>query len=409
MYREKKVSVVIPALNEERFIGSVIETMPAFVDRVYVVDDGSTDSTGRIVEDIANREGSRVTIMKHHTRLGVGASIVAGYRRSMAEGMEIVAVMGGDGQMDPNQLPRLLDPIVEGRADYSKGNRLLSSRLKEMPKGRIRGNAMLTFMTKISSGYYDVMDPQNGYTAISRKALESLDLSRVYSGYGYCNDILIQLNRNNLTVMDVVMPPRYRDEKSYIKVGRYTARLSWLLFKGFFRRIFSKYRKPRVHPILLFYISSFILIPAGIILGLVVSLDRFLTGYYAIGTVLLTALLLILGTQSLCFAMFFDAMKSGYHITTNHTREAMSSGRFFSRLRRQYLGINFHPLGLFYLVAIALFILGVILGIAILYSRLVTGGFSLGTVTLDLMIIVVGAQFLFFAMLFEAERERFLE
>jgi len=409
VYREKKVGVVIPALNEESFIGNVIETMPAFVDRVYVVDDGSTDTTGQIAEGYAKQEGSKVTLMRHQTRLGVGASIVAGYRRSMSEGMDIVAVMAGDGQMDPDQLPRLLDPIVDGRADYSKGNRLISSRAKEMPKRRIRGNAMLTLFTKISSGYYDVMDPQNGYTAISREALESLNLDRVYPGYGYCNDILIQLNRNHLTVADVVMPPRYRDEKSYIKMGRYTARLSWLLFKGFFRRIFSKYRKPRVHPILLFYLTSFILIPAGLILGLVVSLDRVLTGYYSIGTVLLTALLLILGTQSLCFATFFDAMKSGYHMKTDHVRETEISGGFLSRLRRQYLGINFHPLGLFYLVAIALFILGIILGIAILYGRVVTGGFSLGTVTLDLMIVVVGAQFLFFAMLFEAERERFLE
>ncbi|UCD92977.1 MAG: glycosyltransferase family 2 protein [Methanobacteriota archaeon] len=409
MYREKKVSVVVPALNEERFIANVIESMPSFVDRIYVVDDNSTDATGQIVEGYVQQEGSRTTLMTHQSRLGVGASIVAGYRRSLSEDMDIVAVMAGDGQMDPAQLPRLLDPIAEGKADYSKGNRLLSSRLKEMPKGRIRGNALLTFMTKISSGYYDVMDPQNGYTAVSKEALTTINLDRIYTGYGYCNDILIQLNRNNLTVADVVMPPRYRDEKSYIKVGRYTARLSWLLFKGFFHRIFAKYKKPRVHPILLFYLSSFILIPAGIILGLIVSWDRIFNGYYAIGTVLLTALLLILGTQSLCFATFFDAMKSGYHMRTDHARNEIVSRGFFRRLRRQYLGINFHPLGLFYMVAFVLFAIGIILGIMILYGRVVTGGFSLGTVTLDLMVLVVGTQFLFFAMLFEAERERFME
>lgn len=409
MYREKKISVVVPAFNEESFIGNVLDTMPSFVDRIHIVDDASTDATGSIAKEFAKEERPRVTYVRHSTRLGVGSSIVTGYRASLREGADIVAVMAGDGQMDPDQLPRLLDPIVDEKADYSKGNRLLSSRLNDMPKRRIKGNAILTFLTKIASGYYDVMDPQNGYTAISRRALESLGLNQIYPGYGYCNEILIQLNRHNFTVVDVVMPPRYRDEKSYIKVGRYSARLSWLLLRGFFRRIFAKYRKPRTHPILLFYISSFVIIPAGLILGLVVFLDRILTGSYAIGTVLLTALLLILGTQSLCFATFFDAMKSGYSMKTDHVKDVRTSSNFFTRLRRQYLGINFHPLGLFYLVAIVLFVLGAILGVIILYNRVITGGFSIGTVTLDLLILVVGAQFLFFAMLFEAERERFLE
>ncbi|MFQ6060695.1 MAG: hypothetical protein ACE5KV_05290, partial [Thermoplasmata archaeon] len=269
--------------------------------------------------------------------------------------------------------------------------------------------AILTLLTKVASGYYDVMDPQNGYTAISRRALESLDLERVFSGYGYCNDILIQLNENNFTVVDVVMPPRYRGEESYIKLGRYSARLSWLLLRGFFRRIFRKYSRPRTHPILLFYLSSFGLLITGAILGLVVILDRIVFGAYSVGTVLLTALLLILGTQSLCFATFFDGMKSGYHRSIGQMKETATSVGFFRRLRYQYLGINFHPLGLFYLVAVALLVLGSLLGVFILYSRITTGGFSLGTITLDFLVIVVGVQFLFFAMLFEAERERFLK
>jgi glycosyltransferase involved in cell wall biosynthesis len=409
VYREKSVGVVVPAFNEERFIGDVLESMPSFVDRVIVVDDASTDGTSLVVSRYIERNQQRFTLMRLGSRHGVGAAIVTGYRAFLREGTDIITVMAGDGQMDPEQLPRLIDPIVDGHADYAKGNRLLSGDLKDMPKTRVRGNALLTFLTKIASGYYDVMDPQNGYTAISRKALLAIDLDVVYSGYGYCNEILIQLNQVNFGVVDVVMPPRYRGEESYIKIGRYTARLSWLLMKGFFRRIIKKYSKPKVHPILLFYISSFILMPAGLILGLAATYDRITTGAYAIGTVLLTALLLILGTQSICFATFFDALKSGYRMKVNHTKTIDASRGFFSRLRHQYLGINFHPLGLFYLFATVLLIAGFALGLAILYGRIVVGGISLGTVTLDLMLIVVGAQFFSFAMLFEAERERFLE
>jgi glycosyltransferase involved in cell wall biosynthesis len=409
VYRDKRIGVVVPAFNEERFISDVIETMPSFVDRVIIVDDASKDSTGKIAASYVEKEGDRISLMRHGSRSGVGAAIISGYRAALRDGIDVVAVMAGDGQMDPKQLPRLLDPIIDGKADYSKGNRLLSSQLEEMPKRRIRGNAMLTFLTKVASGYYDVMDPQNGYTAISQKALESLDLDQIFTGYGYCNEILIHLNERNFCVADVVMPPRYREEESYIKLGRYSARLSWLLLKGFFRRIFRKYSRPRTHPILLFYLSSFVLIIAGLIFGVAVTVDRIVSGAYAIGTVLLAALLLIVGTQSICFATFFDAMKSGYRMSMDHIGEQRISAGFFRRLRRQYLGINFHPLGLFYLVAIALLAIGVILGIAILYYRITLGGFSLGTVTLDLLVLVIGAQFLFFAMLFEAERERFLE
>lgn len=409
VYREKSIGLVVPAFNEERFIADVIETAPDFVDQIIIVDDGSKDSTGQIAKEYVEKDEGRVSLLRHGARSGVGAAIVTGYRASLRKGVDIVAVLAGDGQMDPEQLPRLLDPIIDEKADYSKGNRLLSSKLEEMPKRRIRGNAILTFLTKVASGYYDVMDPQNGYTAISRKALESLNLDQVYTGYGYCNDILIHLNENNFSVADVVMPPRYREEESYIKLGRYSARLSWLLLKGFFRRIFRKYSRPRTHPILLFYLSSFILIIAGLIFGVAVIVDRVISGAYAIGTVLLTALLLIVGTQSICFATFFDAMKSGYRLSIDRMGEQRTSAGFFRRLRRQYLGINFHPLGLFYLVAIALLAIGVILGIAVLYYRITLGGFSLGTVTLDLLVLVIGAQFLFFAMLFEAERERFSE
>jgi glycosyltransferase involved in cell wall biosynthesis len=409
VYRERTVGVVIPAFNEERFIGEVLETMPSFVDRVVIVDDASIDRTGQVVSIHVEKDKGRTKLMRHGSRHGVGAAIVTGYRELLREGAEVVAVMAGDGQMDPEQLQRLLDPIIDEQADYAKGNRLLSTNLEEMPRARIRGNALLTFWTKIASGYYDVMDPQNGYTVISRKALRALDLDRVFKGYGYCNEILIQLNELNFSVVDVVMPPRYRGEESYIKIGRYSARLSWLLFKGFFRRIFKKYSKPKIHPILLFYLSSFVLIPAGLILGLAATLDRLLYGGYAIGTVLLTALLLILGTQSICFATFFDAMKSGYSMKVEHSQSTDAPMGFFRRLRRRYLGINFHPLGLFYLVAIVLLTAGFVLGLAILYGRIVTGGFSTGTVTLDLLLLVVATQFFSFAMLFEAEQERFLE
>lgn len=165
--------------------------------------------------------------LRHEVNKGVGAGIISGYKLALKDEMDIVAVMAGDNQMDPVQLPRLIFPIIEGRADYTKGNRLLTDDfMTGMSKWRSFGNYLLSFITKIGSGYWQVMDPQNGYTAISRQALEVIDLDSVYPYYGYCNDLLIKLNAFGMRVMDVVMPARYGKENPRFGMASLSAK--WL-------------------------------------------------------------------------------------------------------------------------------------------------------------------------------------
>ena len=305
MYKQKTIAVVVPAYNEEKLIGQVISTMPSYVDKIIVVDDESTDRTSEIVKTFD--EDSRIILLRHEVNRGVGASIATGYRRAVEEEADIVAVMAGDRQMDPEHLPELLDPIVEGTADYTKGNRLLSPYFrKNMPGLRLFGNGILTFLTKVSSGYWHIMDTQNGYTAISRKALSSLDLDSVYQGYGYCNDILIKLNVFKLKVRDIDIPAVYGEEESKIKLPKYMMSLSYLLIKKFFWRLKEKYVLRDFHPLVFFYIVGFILAPVGFILGLAVLYYRITAHGVSVPTVILTALLLITGIQFILFAMLFD-------------------------------------------------------------------------------------------------------
>lgn len=239
MYRGKSVGVVVPAYNEEALIGRVIETMPGYVDRVYVVDDASTDGTAKRVLACSD---PRLFFIHHSENRGVGAAIATGYRCALQEGVELIAVMAGDNQMDPLELPKLLDPVIAGQADYSKGDRLSRSDFtRGMSSWRKFGNNLLTLLTRISSGYWSLQDPQNGYTVISREALEKIDLPRLYPGYGYCNDILAKLNVLGMKVVDVPIPARYGDEKSKIRYGSYIRKVSFLLLRNFFWRISFRY------------------------------------------------------------------------------------------------------------------------------------------------------------------------
>jgi len=239
MYRGKQVGVVVPAYNEEALIGRVIDTIPPYVDKVYVVDDCSTDNTAKVV---LNNNDTRLVFIHHSVNKGVGAAIVTGYKEALKDCMDVIAVMAGDNQMDPLELPKLLDPVINGDADYSKGDRLSSPGLSMgMSNWRKFGNNLLTLLTRISSGYWDLHDPQNGYTVISRQALEQIDLDRVYPGYGYCNDLLAKLNLLDMRVMDVQIPARYGEEKSKIRYGSYIRKVSLLLLKNFLWRIRHKY------------------------------------------------------------------------------------------------------------------------------------------------------------------------
>ena len=304
----RRVGVVVPAYNEERQIDTVLETMPDFVDRIFVIDDCSADRTAEHVTKWVKRLGSRVDLIQHHKRSGVGATIKSGYRAALDSGMEVVAVMAGDGQMDPLGLSLILEPVATGRAAYSKGNRLTSGvAWQKTPRVRYLGNAFLSLLTKIASGYWHVADTQSGYTAISAAALRAVDLDDLYPSYGYPNDLLIRLNVHNLRVADVNITPRYGiGERSSMRVWKVIPTVSFLLWRGFFFRMFEKYIIRDFHPLVFFYALGGLLFLVGLVLGLIETFAKLSRGDVAIATVVLVALLMISGMQLLLFAMWFD-------------------------------------------------------------------------------------------------------
>jgi len=243
LYKGSSIGVVVPAYNEEKFIAEVVETMPIFVDRIYAVNDASIDNTAKILASIVD---DRLTIISHKKRGGAGAAMLSGYKRACEEKMDVIAIMAGDGQMDPAILHKILDPVVDGKADYSKGNRLSGwSNSRGMPLVRLFGNNLLTFVIKIASGYWHISDPLNGYTAVTRNALDSIDLDRVELGYAFETDLLIKLNAANARAANVVMSSRYGDEKSKINLGNFIVYTSWVIVRDYVWRLWTKYSGSR--------------------------------------------------------------------------------------------------------------------------------------------------------------------
>jgi glycosyltransferase involved in cell wall biosynthesis len=308
VFKGCRVGVVVPAYNEERQIESVLATMPDFVDRIFVIDDCSPDKTSEVTQSWARKHGHRVQLIRHEVNGGVGKAITTGYKAALEADMEVVAVMAGDGQMDPKELPMILEPVADGKADYSKGNRLTSGvAWQKTPHVRYLGNAFLSLLTKIASGYWHVADTQSGYTAISAEALRAIELDKLYPSYGYPNDMLVRLNVRNFRVADVHIAPRYGiGERSSMKVWKVVPTVSLLLLRGFFYRMFQKYVIRDFHPLVFFYALGFFLTAIGLILGVVETVAKITQGNIAIATVVLVALLGISGLQLLLFAMWFD-------------------------------------------------------------------------------------------------------
>jgi glycosyltransferase involved in cell wall biosynthesis len=254
MYKEKSVSVVIPAYNEEKLIAKAISNVPEFVEKIIVVNDASKDKTLEIVQQI-KKTNIKVQLIDHEQNQGVGGAIASGYKWSRDNEIDIAVVMAGDAQMHPDDLPRLLDAIVEQGADFAKGNRMLTPDVKKsMPKLRFFASQVLSLLTKIASGYWHTIDPQCGYTAINKKALQRIDWDQMYKRYGQPNDLLVRLNVANAVAKDVEIKPIYNiGEKSGINYGKLIFSLSWLLFKDFVWRIKEKYIRRDFHPLVFFY------------------------------------------------------------------------------------------------------------------------------------------------------------
>jgi glycosyltransferase involved in cell wall biosynthesis len=239
MLEGRRIAVVVPVHDEERFLGETLATMPGFVDRIVVVDDASRDQS----VSIAQRSPRHVELVRHSHNRGVGAAIVSGYRRALELGAEVVAVMAGDGQMHPDDLEPLLQPVVRGEVDYAKGQRFSHPSIRStMPRERYYAGRVLSTLTARATGLASLADSQCGYTAISAVALQRIDLGATWKGYGYPNDLLAQLVRAGLRVRDVPVRPVYRGEKSGLRVYHVAiilglvARAAWLRSVGASRR-----------------------------------------------------------------------------------------------------------------------------------------------------------------------------
>jgi glycosyltransferase involved in cell wall biosynthesis len=304
VYEGRTVAVVVPAYNEEALVGSTVSGIPAFVDRIIVVDDGSKDETAVR----AQTADKRVEVIPHERNQGVGAAIVTGYRRAIAIGVDVTCVMAADGQMDPDDLETLVRAIAIDETDYAKANRLFTGQAWQLiPRTRYLGNAALSFMTKIASGYWHVADSQSGYTAVNLETLKLLDLDRIYRRYGFPNDLLVHLNVFNRRVRDYPSRPIYGvGERSGIRLRHVVPKISWLLLKGFFWRMGQKYVIRDFHPLILFYMLGIFLFAGGLLLGIAEVVLRIAGNPITSATIVLVALLVISGLQLLLFAMWFD-------------------------------------------------------------------------------------------------------
>ena len=359
MLNNKTIAVVVPAYNEESQIGRVIETMPEFVDRIVVVNDFSKDSTADVVKQYIDKEEKssqsipyilnnvkrdyynyadyivqekakeeikyflpsevvneddekeRIILINQLENGGVGAAIARGYKWAKDHGISCTAVMAGDGQMDPAELESICKPVVEEGIDYVKGNRLIhKSANLVMPRARFFGNSILSILTKLASGYWRVSDTQTGYTAISNSALNAIKIYKIYKSYGMPNDILVKLNVAMCSIKEVEIKPVYDvGEKSKMKIRKVVPRVSWLLLRSFFKRIWNRYFIKDFHPLFLLYNLSFILffisIPFAVrILNYLITVP--VTPERPILNSIMFFFLIVSSVQFLLFAMWMD-------------------------------------------------------------------------------------------------------
>ena len=280
--------------------------MPDFVDKIIVVNDcGIDDTLDRIKEYM--KEDDRVVLIEHEVNKGLGTTIKTGFRKALELDMDVTAIMNGDAQMHPDDLDTICMPVVDGTVDFCKGNRLLHETRVDMPRYRFFGNSILTFLSKIASGYWHMIDSQCAYSAISKKALQSIPFEEMTPRYAYNADLMNLLNIANFKLMDVPVIAVYGEEESKIKLGNYIVKTSYLLVKWFLRRMWRKYCVREFHPLVFFYVMGFI---ALVFVSLPMFI-RFLYRLIALGdlaktTALICSMSFFMGFQFLFFGMWMD-------------------------------------------------------------------------------------------------------
>lgn len=353
MINNKTIAVVVPSFNEESQIEMVVKNIPDFVDRIIVVNDNSNDATKEIVLSLMNKKKfhsklkispkklvpnfynkaeqvlekeaeaekklytvqkhfksnqSKIVLIDHLQNAGVGAAIASGYKWCRDHQIDCTAVMAGDGQMDPDELDSICRPLIEEGVDYVKGNRLIHrSALLVIPKVRYFGNSVLSILTKLASGYWHISDTQTGYTAISNKALNAVKIHKIYKSYGMPNDLLVKLNIAFCTIKEVEIKPIYNiGEESKMKIFKVIPRVSYLLFKSFFKRLWGKYLFRDFHPLFLLYNMSFVLF--GLSMPFAIKIFNILMCGAKLNpfTFLAFLFLFFTGFQAFLFAMWMD-------------------------------------------------------------------------------------------------------
>ncbi|MBT8224867.1 MAG: glycosyltransferase family 2 protein [Dactylosporangium sp.] len=304
MYKDNKIAAVVPAFNEAKLIGQTIGTMPDFVDFIVVVNDRSTDETSELARATGDQ---RVVVIDHERNTGVGGSIIDGHVKALELGADIDVVMAGDAQMDPAHLPALLDPICDHGYEFAKANRFFSrTSYAGMPMIRMLGSIGLSFATKVATGYWNLFDPQNGYTAVRRTALERIDLNRVARGYEFENDLLVWLNIANARAKDVPVPARYGNESSTMRIGRVILPIGGLLIRGFWRRMILKHVLPSFSAVALLFFSGLALIGFGATVGVWVVAETLGPPVASTASVLMSVGPLLTGIHMLISAMTLD-------------------------------------------------------------------------------------------------------
>lgn len=297
MIADQNIAVVIPCFKVKKHILDVINEMIPEVDKIYVIDDCCPEGTGDHV--IANNRDSRVSVIKCPENQGVGGAVMTGYAEAIKDNMDIIVKVDGDGQMDPNLIPAFVAPIVSGEADYTKGNRFFDlEEIRQMPKIRLFGNATLSFMTKLSSGYWDLFDPTNGFTAIHRDVAKHLPTKKISRRYFFETDMLFRLNTLRAVVVDIPMDAKYADEVSNLKISKVIGEFFFKHMRNMGKRIFYNYYLRDMSLASIELPLGILMVTLGGAFGISHWISSFESGIpTSAGTVMLSALPLILGTQ----------------------------------------------------------------------------------------------------------------